>query len=118
MARGKKTCPSCSTETGPRTYKCKNCGFDFAAAKAKAAKEVSTEKREKKTSKEEEYIHPEVAKLMADPPVETETEHLTPDEHADRILSYGRERAGNLLGLAKSSGGWKHVNWKRVEERL
>lgn len=32
MPRGKKTCPKCNAEHGPRTHKC-DCGHDFFAAK-------------------------------------------------------------------------------------
>lgn len=39
MAKGQKSCPSCSTVTGPRAYACKNCGHIFAfRAKSKEAK--------------------------------------------------------------------------------
>lgn len=29
MPRGTKLCPSCSTGNGPRSFSCKNCGYDF-----------------------------------------------------------------------------------------
>jgi ribosomal protein L40E len=29
MPRGKKSCPKCSTETGPRAFACKNCNYVF-----------------------------------------------------------------------------------------
>ena len=29
MAKGHKVCPLCSTVTGPRSYKCKQCGHEF-----------------------------------------------------------------------------------------
>jgi hypothetical protein len=29
MAKGQKTCPNCSTTTGPRAYACKSCGHVF-----------------------------------------------------------------------------------------
>ena len=39
MPRGKKTCPSCSTETGPRAYCCPNCNHVFSfKAKSKESK--------------------------------------------------------------------------------
>ena len=39
MAKGQKTCPSCSTSTGPRAYACKQCGHIFAfKPKSKEAK--------------------------------------------------------------------------------
>ena len=39
MAKGKKTCPNCSSSTGPRAYTCKSCGHLFAfKPKSKEAK--------------------------------------------------------------------------------
>jgi hypothetical protein len=39
MAKGQKTCPNCSTATGPRAYACKKCGHIFAfKPKSKEAK--------------------------------------------------------------------------------
>lgn len=39
MAKGQKTCPSCSTTTGPRAYVCKKCGEMFTfKPKSKEAK--------------------------------------------------------------------------------
>lgn len=39
MAKGQKTCPNCSTTTGPRAYACKSCGYVFAfKPKSKEAK--------------------------------------------------------------------------------
>lgn len=39
MPKGKKTCPKCSTETGPRAYCCKTCNHIFAfKPKSKEAK--------------------------------------------------------------------------------
>lgn len=39
MPKGKKTCPKCSTETGPRAYCCKNCNYIFAfKPKSKASR--------------------------------------------------------------------------------
>ena len=37
MARGKKTCPECQAEVGPRTAECE-CGYVFPFAKGKAPK--------------------------------------------------------------------------------
>lgn len=39
MPRGKKTCPKCNTEHGPRTHKCE-CGYDFFAAKSAVKNEA------------------------------------------------------------------------------
>lgn len=39
MAKGQKTCPNCSTTTGPRAYACKSCGHIFCfKPKSKEAK--------------------------------------------------------------------------------
>jgi hypothetical protein len=39
MAKGQKTCPNCSTATGPRAYACKSCGHIFCfKPKSKEAK--------------------------------------------------------------------------------
>lgn len=39
MPKGKKTCPNCSTETGPRAYSCKSCNHIFVfKPKSKEAK--------------------------------------------------------------------------------
>ena len=39
MPKGKKTCPNCSTETGPRAYCCSKCNHVFAfKPKSKEAK--------------------------------------------------------------------------------
>ena len=41
---------------------------------------------------------------------------LTPLEHAERILSYGKYRATMLLKHSK--GRWSHVDWKHVALKL
>jgi hypothetical protein len=47
-----------------------------------------------------------------------EIPRVTPQEHAERILSYGTERAKMLLHLHKYGQSWSHVDWKLVEEGL
>ncbi len=117
MPKGKKTCPECSLELGVRTRICPGCGFDFSSRKKE---KPSTEKKEKKNGNgKKEYISPEIAELLKH---SEENSYIAPkklcsDEHADRILSFGKDRAKNLLQLSKG-GGWKHVNWKRVEEGI
>lgn len=118
MPRGKKTCRECNTELGVRTGICPQCGFDFSSLK----KEIKSKIEEKKNGDgngKKEYISPVVADLL-----EYEEGHpyvapkkLTSDEHADRVLSYGKDRAEMLLQLSKN-GGWKHVNWNKVEEGI
>ena len=36
MPRGKKVCPKCNTETGPRSYTCTQCGYDFCVKKGES----------------------------------------------------------------------------------
>jgi len=50
MPRGKKICPSCNAECGPRSFKCKECDHPFIATSAPTAKPVKStkEKAEKK----------------------------------------------------------------------
>jgi len=43
---------------------------------------------------------------------------VTPNDHAERILGYGKERATNLLKQHKSGCTWSHINWKIVEEGI
>ena len=140
MAR-QKSCPECSTETVIATKVCKECSYDFSAAKKereeKKKQEIEQKRLEKEEKKEKETeeklkiklekqkdkkkvikIDPEVALLMEEISQRgtVETEYFSPNEHADRILSYGKERATSLL--KQSNGKWSHVNWKKVEEEL
>ena len=43
---------------------------------------------------------------------------LSPQDHAQRILGYGKERATILLKMHKWGGGWGHVDWNAVEKGL
>ncbi len=43
---------------------------------------------------------------------------MTPREHAERILSYGEERAGRLLQQHNSLKRWSHVDWNYVALKL
>lgn len=124
MPRGKKTCPDCNTELGVRTYNCPKCQYDFSSAKKEKYEIKKQEKEEKKNGNGDsngkvEKISPIVAELLRH---EAENPYVAPekmnrDEHADRVLSYGKDRAKNLLHLSKE-GGWGHVNWKKVEEEI
>jgi len=111
MPRGKKICPGCSTECGVRAGKCE-CGHNFSSAK----KENGGEEKQK-MKKELEQMSSMTKELLAHQALNPyqEIEHLTPDEHADRILGYGTERATNLLKQHRSGETWSHVNWKKVE---
>lgn len=118
MPRGKKTCRECNTELGVRTGICPQCGFDFSSLKKEIKSKIEEKKNGDKNGKSES-ISPIVADLLeyeeGHPYVEPKK--LTSDENADRILSYGKNRANSLLGLSKN-GGWKHVNWSRVKEKI
>jgi hypothetical protein len=46
MARGKKVCPDCLGETGPRTYVCSNCNHVFISKK-----DTTVSAQEKRTHK-------------------------------------------------------------------
>lgn len=41
-----------------------------------------------------------------------------PRWHAERILSYGRDRARRLLWWARKHKTWSHVDWAHVEREL
>ncbi len=117
MPRGKKTCPECSTELGVRTYNCPKCGFDFSSVKKEIVSKV--EEKKKNGNGKKEHISPATAELLeyAEGHPYVAPKKLSPDENADRILGFGVDRAKNLLQLSKN-GGWKHVNWNRVEEGI
>ena len=52
MPRGKKTCPECKTECGPRSFKCPKCDHPFIATTAQTAMPVKATKN--KTTQSEE----------------------------------------------------------------
>jgi len=110
-SRGKKDCPKCNTEVGARCHFCPNCKFDFSSVK----KEVK--KKEVEKEKKEEYIDPRINKLL-DMPMYITPKRLSSKDHAERILSYGKERAKSLLFMAKIGKCWSHVNWDIVEKGL
>ena len=120
MPRGKKTCPSCKVEDlGVRTYICPQCGYDFSSAKKEIVSKVEEKKKNGNGNGKKEHISSATAELLeyAEGHPYVAPKKLSSDEHADRILGFGVDRAKNLLGLSKN-GGWKHVNWKRVEEGI
>lgn len=115
MPRGKKICPSCSTECGVRTSICK-CSHNFSSV---PKKENGGE--EKKTNeKKPEYVSPKTQELLDHVALNpyVEPEKMSADEHADRILAYGKNAALNLLRQHRSGNSWSHVNWNRVEAGL
>ncbi len=113
--RGRKTCPDCSKIMGGTTKRCPGCDFDFISAKKEkvaAAEKIKEDKPEKI-----EKIDPRVAELGFIEPY-VAPKRLSPKDHAQRILSYGVERARNLLNLARIHRYWSHVDWDVVEKGL
>lgn len=104
--KGKKRCPECLFIVGARVKICAHCDYNFFPDGPK----------EKKV----EIMNPIVQNLMETMiyDIEDETEKLTPDEHAQRILELGEERAKNLLFLAQEEKKWNYVNWEMVREGL
>lgn len=108
--KGYKQCPSCAALCGMRTYKC-TCGFDFTSV----VKPVKEKKQKKKTKKTVVEKKPEVCYAM---PAYVAPKRLTAKGHAQRILSYGKDRALLLLQFAKLWKCWSHVDWDVVEAGL
>ena len=119
MPRGKKICPSCSTECGVRTGVCE-CGHDFSSSPKKENGGEDKKKKKKNKKKDIEQMSSMTKDLIAHVALNpyVEQERLSPDEHAERILSYGSERAKSLLRQHRSGSTWSHVNWKKVEAGL
>lgn len=112
LGQGRKKCPGCEIIIGGVTKKCPQCSFDFVLAKKQRdEKEVKKEKKVKKVAAPVK-INPEVEKLLSLPTYKG-TKKLTPKEHAERILSYGKKRARSLLKHLKESK-WSHVDWEMV----
>jgi hypothetical protein len=103
MARGKKTCPACSKELGARAMKCE-CGHDFAPKKEIVRNKVETPP----------IVEVELPEDVAPQSFTT----MTKEEHADRVLSYGTERAKLLLKMARWEKKWHHVDWNRVAAKM
>jgi hypothetical protein len=104
----KKICSKCQKEQGVRTHKCE-CGHSFISAK----KEIVPKKEE---VPEITVRKPSLMDMkFLDLP---EHKHLTPKEHADRILGYGKEKASLLLKFHKMGLKWSHVDWDEVEKGL
>lgn len=138
MGKGRKQCPDCKVIVSSILSNCHKCNFDFSSAKKekdallekkrgekeeireekrKKKEETLKERKEKKEEKEVIKISPIVRELLT-VPVYVAPKRLSSKEHAERILSYGVERAKILLHLAKNHGYWKHVNWDIVEKGL
>jgi len=112
LGKGKKKCPGCNIIIGGVSKKCPQCSFDFIAAK-----KIEKKKKVVKKETKEDYIDPRVKKLL-DIPVYVAPKKLSSKDHAERILSYGIERAKSLLFMAKIGKCWSHVNWDIVEKGL
>lgn len=116
--RGKKDCPNCSAEVGARCILCSSCGFDFVAARKEKIEAAKKEKEEKKSAPvKERYIDPRVKELYSLGSYVT-PDQASPQDHAERILSYGVARAKNLLALALNNKYWHHVDWDVVKKGL
>ena len=102
-----KICPECEKKLGVRTHKCE-CGHSFISAKKEVVskKEVPEVLERKPSLMDLKFI---------DLP---EHKHLTPKQHAERILGYGKEKASLLLQFHKMGLRWSHVDWDVVEKRL
>jgi len=109
MARGKRKCPKCSTEQGVRVLVCISCNYSFA--------DNRKPKEEPKAKKADvvEKVNPLLTSIRKNVPAHIPLIKTTPADHAERILSYGKERATILCKLAQWSGSWKHVDWSMVE---
>ena len=105
MAKGKKTCPECKKEIGARAYKC-SCGYDFAGSFAVVSK--NKEEVAPKVNLQKEVVLTDTI----------EYEKVSPKDHAERILEYGKKRATILLKFSKWLKCWSHVDWKVVEMEL
>ena len=115
MARGKKDCPKCNTEMGARYHKCSNCGHDLKSSQVSVENGTPTKDHIDAT---QAILRREARRLEDRESVEYSDVCKNPDEHADRILGYGFERAQMLFDMHRWGNGWSHVNWNRVEEGL
>jgi len=97
-----KICPKCEKEQGVRTHKCE-CGHSFISAKKEIVPEVT------------ERVPSLMDLKLFDLPKHV---HLTPKQHAERILDYGKEKASLLLKFHKMGLKWSHVDWDEVEKGL
>jgi len=139
--QGRKICPACSVIISAVTKTCPKCSFDFSAEKKKKDEEKRLQAEEKQRIRDEKKVSKVVVKVVEEEkkieisPVQrilqreaqrsTSEDRVTPivanmssKEHAERILSYGKERAAFLLDQHKFGNTWSHVDWKEVEAGL
>jgi len=139
---GRKKCPDCNIIISAVSKICFKCNFDFIAAKKDKVEEKlkiraeKAEERQKKIKEEAqvkakireekqknkptkaEQISPLTKELLSKPFNFIELEKITPQEHAERILSYGKKRARSLMEEAKNRKCWSHVDWDFVKTEL
>lgn len=132
--KGRKQCPKCNVFIAAVTKECPQCQHDFRAEKkekaeksirevihevAEGASEVKREEPQRKVIDETmKILMKEEERLRNRVPVVREPQANTPEEHAKKILGYGKKRASLLLNMHKYGQTWSHVNWKMVEEGL
>ncbi len=114
--KGKKQCPQCQLIVGARTKVC-SCGYVFISDEKTA--ELKAKKEEQKV--QAETVNPIVKELeeVELPELNTEeVEKLTPEQHVERILARGPERAKSLMKLARAEKRWTYIDWDMVEQKL
>ena len=132
LGQGKKTCPECNVIIGAVTKICPKCKFDFSSLRKEKEleknriREEKALKKEKKQDKKESLVGYKIIQKelkgtglgvmegfkYVKPVV------LSSQDHAQRILGYGRNRATTLLKMHKWGKGWGHVDWNIVEKGL
>jgi hypothetical protein len=115
--RAKKQCPECSVFILGKERICV-CGHKFPdPVLLKEKKRIEKIEEKSKAKIEEERVV--IIKL---PPIPTGymsgAYKETPEENAERILGYGKERSLRLLKQKDLHGGWKHVNWDTIRSSL
>ena len=138
--QGRKICPACSVIISAVTKTCPKCSFDFSAEKKKKDEEKRLQAEEKQRIRDEKKVSKVVVKVVEEEKKKIEispvqrilqreaaqereqiasiTPSMSNKEHAERILSYGKERATFLFNQHRFGYTWSHVDWKIVEEGL
>jgi hypothetical protein len=118
--RGRKQCPECNIFIGAVTKICPKCDFDFSTIVKVEKKQKHVEAAKKEgPSLTDVLLRKEAASLKGKKVfVSDYIGDMNHQEHAERILGYGKARATNLLMLHRTGSTWGHVNWKIVEEGL
>jgi len=80
-------------------------------------KKVDKEPKKEGPTRAEVVIRKEFKESKRKDPINHDSLNCdTSKDHAERILSYGKERATILFKLHRWSNNWHHVDWKIVEE--